>query len=399
MAIDLRKEHYDIDENRPPLTVYPENGQPEIYTPSEANAVSAKEKYPTHSEKTAAYDTPAPLRTEKAHKDPRIAVAAVAVTVIAVSAAVVIRSLPKAETETVSAPDPYTTENFYLDKTENIYVHSQNTDVIFKYDFSSSENISVRGINSSDGYFTASENKGTLFITCECDEDKYYSGEAEPVEVIFSRRFDGNISVGGSCCNISLEAGGTLSVEIESGNIAAGGLSCGTASLITNNGNISVNNSETDSMELYTAAGNIDIMDSEAGETLRADTDMGKIDARRVRSAGNTVLHAYSGERYTSEGISGEIYGENLLFEGDTDLAAGNDGIRLYDTDLRDTTIFSAGDVLMYLYRSEDTYKIVGIDPDSTVTTQNSDGEYSIKINSQGSADILFDSYPPFAGE
>ena len=397
MAIDLHKEHYDSDGNRVPLTVYPENDSPEIY-PQRKIYPQTKIVSPYETEKLPAApeeaDTKAPARAEGKSKK-KLSFGGLAI-LTAIMFCVIMSIILIAISEPELNDDSYFPKLFAQNDVQDIFIYSGNSDVSLKYDFSSSDDIWVF---SSAEQCTAKNDRGTLTITCEGDADKYMEGDSETVTVSFPRKFYGSVQINGYGCNADVQAGGDVTVIIDSGYITAAGLDCTSVDLQTDNGNIRVDNSAADTFNIYTAAGNVDFMDSTAEEKLSINTDMGKIDARRIRSLGSTVLHAYSGERYTSEGISGEIYGENLLFEGDTDLAAGNDGIRLYDTDLHDTTIFSGGDVLMYLYRSEDTYKIVGIEPDSTVTTQNPDGEYDIRVNAQGSTDILFDSYAPFADE
>lgn len=400
MAIDLHKEHYDSNGNRTPLTVYPENDSPEIY-PQREIYPQTKIVSPYETEKLPAApeeaDTKAPAKAE-GKKKKKLSFGGLAILtaiMFCVIMSIIIIAISEPEYE-VSGDDGYQPLSFAQNDVQDIFIYAGNSDVSLRYEFSSSDNIRV----SSPAYhFTAKNDRGTLMITCEGDEDKYLAGDAETVTVTFPRKFYGSVQINGYGCNADVQAGGEVTVIIDSGYISAAGLDCTSADLHTDNGSIRINNSTADTFNIYTAAGDVDFMDSTAEEKLSINTEMGKIDARRIRSRGSTVLHAYSGEQYTSDGISGEIYGENLLFKGDTDLVAGNDGIRLYDTDLRDTTVFSAGDVLMYLYRSEDDYRITSINSDSTVTTQNPDGEYSIKINSQGSADILFDSYPPFAGE
>lgn len=401
MAIDLHKEHYDSDGNRVPLTVYPENDTPEIY-PQREIYPQTKIVSPYETEKLPAApeeaDTKAPARAEGKRKKKLSFGGQAILTAImfCVIMSIILIAVSEHEDSVSLNGDGSRTPSFAQNDVQDIFIYSGNSDVSLKYDFSSSDDIRVY---SSAEQFTAKNDRGTLMITCEGDADKYLEGDAETVTVSFPRKFYGSVQINGYGCNADVQAGGDVTVIIDSGHITAAGLDCTSVDLQTDNGNIRVDNSAADTFNIYTAAGNVDFMDSTAEKKLSINTDMGKIDARRIKSQGSTVLHAYSGERYTSEGISGEIYGENLLFEGDTDLAAGNDGIRLYDTDLRDTTIFSGGDVLMYLYRSEDNYRIVGIEPDSTVTTQNPDGEYDIRVNAQGSTDILFDSYPPFADE
>lgn len=400
MAIDLHKEHYDGDGNRVLLTVYPENDSPEIYPQREIYPqpktvkVAEPEKLPAAPAKTDA-KVLGKLRDIGRKK---LSFGTLAV-LTAIAFCLIMTGIIKLVSESQKvdySDDGYQPLSFAQNDVQDIFIYAGNTNVSLKYEFSSSDNITV---SKSAEQFTAKNDRGTLTITCEGDADKYLEGEAEEITVTFPRKFYGSVQINGYGCNAYVQAGGEVTVIIDSGHISAAGLDCTSVDLQTDNGSIRVDNSTADSFNIYTAAGDADFMDSTAEEKLSINTDMGKIDARRVKSRGSTVLHAYSGERYTSEGISGEIYGENLLFKGDTDLAAGNDGIRLYDTDLRDTAIYSGGDVLMYLYRSEDTYKIVGIEPDSTVTTQNPDGKYDIRVNAQGSTDILFDGYAPFADE
>lgn len=400
MAIDLHKEHYDSDGNRTPLTVYPEKDAPEIYPQREiypqTKIVSPyeTEKLPTAPEEA---DTKAPAKAEGKRKK-KLSFGGLAILtaiIFCVIMSIIIIAISEPEYD-VSGDDGYQLMHFAQNDVQDIFIYAGNSDVSLRYEFSSSDYIRVSSLAE---HFTAKNDCGTLMITCEGDEDKYPEGDAETVTVTFPRKFYGSVQINGYGCNADVQAGGDVTVIIDSGYISAAGLDCTSVDLQTDNGNIRIDNSAADTFNIYTAAGNVDFMDSTAEEKLSINTEMGKIDARRVRSLGSTALHAYSGERYTSEGISGEIYGENLLLEGDTDLVAGNDGIRLYDTDLRDATIFSGGDVLAYLSPPEETYRIDSISPDSTVNTKNPDGEYSIKINSQGSADILFDSYPPFGDE
>lgn len=386
MAIDLKKENYDKNGNRKPLTVYPENDSPEIYP--------AREIYPQP-------ELPLPLKTETAavpaagvseappakskgrrkKKDFRFyAVLAVLCLSLIVSLFSFLPNVTDFPNITESADDSSDRAKFSQNDVQEIHVLSVGADIVFEYDFNGGNAITVSGLpDMNEIYYSLSNQKGSLMLGI--DGDPTAEPQEKPVITFkFPRRFDGKIDIGGKNCNITAGVGGTLTCNIESGNIAASGMRASTAELATDAGYIDVYNSDISSLSIYTAAGAVNLMDSEISDSLKITADMGNVDVRRIISSGTTVIHSYSGSHYGAD-VDSSIYGENLLLEGNAEFVSETGGMRLYNTDFRDLLLVSLGRVDVWTSGGESDYSIRCIaDENSTNLTESSGGEYTLEV-------------------
>lgn len=385
MAIDLKKENYDENGNRKPLTVYPENDSPEIYP---AREIYPQPKLSVTAEAAAvpaaagiSEAPPAKQKISRKKKGFRFyAVLAVLCLSLIVSLFSFLPNVTDATYAADSADDSSGTEKFSQNDVQEIHVIAVGADIVFEYDFNGGNTITVSGLPDwNETYYSLSNQKGSLMLGF--DGDPAAEPQEKPVITFkFPRRFDGKVDIGGKNCNITAGVGGTLTCNIESGNIAVSGMRASTAELATDAGYIDVYNSDISDLSIYTAAGTVNLMDSEISDSLRVVADMGNVDVRRVISSGTTVIHSYSGSHYGAD-IDSSIYGENLLLEGNAEFVSETGGMRLYNTDFRDLLLVSLGRVDVWTSGDESDYSIRCItDVNSTNLTDSSDGEYTLKV-------------------
>ena len=386
MAIDLKKENYDENGNRKPLTVYPDKDSPEIYP---AREIYPQPKLPVKAEAAAVpaaagISEALPAKSKGRRKKKGIAfflaLTLICITLASFLSAFIQNLVISSADDSITSADDSGTEKFSQNDVQEIHVLAVGADIVFEYDFDGGNAIKVSGFPDRDeAYYSISNQKGSLILGF--DGDPTAEPQEKPVITFkFPRRFDGKIDIGGKNCNITADAGGTFTCNIESGNIAVSGMRASTAELATDAGYIDVYNSDFSDLSIYTAAGAVNLMDSEISDSLKVTADMGSIDVRRIISSGTTVIHSYSGSHYGAD-VDSSIYGENLLLEGNAEFVSETGGMRLYNTDFRDLLLVSLGRVDVWTSGDESDYSIRCIaDVNSTNLTESSGGEYTLNV-------------------
>lgn len=345
MSIDLHKEHYDSDGNQKPLTVYPEKDTPEIYP--------GREIYPntdivngTAAEKLP--DNEAVRRIEKKKTNIRCFAAVI------LSAAVlsVIISLIFASVQ-VNTDTYENSEMFFVQNDVNsIRIDTANTNVVLRYNYSSSGNIKVNSLISKKADFTASNDGGTLRISCE-GADSEEPDTNGTVTVTFSGRFYGRVDISSEGTgSVSSEAGGELYIRTEGGGIKAHGLKCGTAELTAQGGDISVNNSRIDTLTAEADGGDINIMDSEIAQGLNVRAYNGDFVAENMVSSGETDISA-SSRNY----MDGTVSCENITL-GENASISGSQSLMLVNAEFHNISLGSSGYIDIYPTLPKELYWI-----------------------------------------
>lgn len=406
MAINLKKENYNNDEDR--FTGAAEDG--EIYPQREQSPV--QEVYPQNdpqpqmnirtAEETAVrvpnYNmavTPPPKKKRLGAGPIMLIIGGVLMMCVFVIGAVA--GLAH-EVRSMADPSAAVTEHIYQEPdTDFVYSGENVGDIVINADhvdldvrYGSGTDITLTVIGGRDVGFEEgiglTDEKSILtadYISDEYFEDNdYYQ---EDVILTLPKGFDGQVRLSGRYSDISCSSAvlsSTVDLSCADGSIYLYRVSAADIKLSSDNGTVSADTVTAESFTAHTDNGSMYLSEVSIDGAADISTGNGHMDLENMHFGGETVIEG-----------NGDIDGTQLKFAGDAFITCSNSDIQLSDAEFGNMTISNGnGDVYIDTPRSRSDYTIEASTSNGECLVESGgSGPYKLEIKDRnGNVDVTF---------
>lgn len=220
-------------------------------------------------------------------------------------------------------------------------------------------------------------------------EDAYCADEPDKVTLILPENYNGSVRLIGSdteiYCTGCHDADADITLSCPNGNVTIEGVSAGNVSLSSETGTVFATGVTADHLSVYSKSGGMSICDTTVNKKtyLKAEDDY--IDLMRTHFIGETDIASL-----------GYIYGEDMVFEGDTNIYSRSPYISLVDADFENMIVIGSGsdtDISISTPDSRSDYTLTA-EADSGICNVQSggDGPYTLNVRTVGGdIKLIFD--------